>query len=414
MPTPPPNAPALDKFAAEVHAFYAEHAIPAADATAPGGDDTAIFVEIDPDSDRRELAEAKRFRAALFDAGLAAITAPAEYGGRGLDRRYEAILGEISARYVYPTSRFFGIGIGMVAPTILAHGLPQIRERYVRAIYRGDIIACQLFSEPGAGSDLAGVSARAIRDGDRWIVNGQKVWTSVAEHADVGEILVRTDPAAPKHEGLSMFLVDMRAPGVEVRPLRQMTGGASFSEVFLTDVEIPADHLLGEVSRGWQVALTTLGNERATVAAGGEFSQRLRFMQFPRLLDLARRAGRESDPLVRQELARLYTIERIASWTTEDALAAVRSGQAPGPELSMSKLVRTNHMRNVADFVGDVLGPDLVVDSGEPGTYAWTSFVLGVPGMRIAGGSDEVQYKIIGERVLGLPKEPSGEPTVSR
>ena len=405
--------PSLAEFAAEVTRFFTEHAVPDGDGDGPAGsgsddlDSTAIFAELAPEDDRRQLAESKKFRAELFDAGLGWICGPTDYGGRGLDRRYQVTFDLISAGFTTPTGSFFGVGLGMIGPTILAHATASIRDRYLRGIYRGDVIACQLFSEPGAGSDLAGVSTRARRSDQGWVINGQKVWTSVAQHADIGEIIVRTDPAAAKHDGLSAFIVDMRAPGVEVRPLRQMTGGASFNEVFLTDVVVPDDHRLGEAGEGWRVALTTLGNERATVGASGEFGNRLRFLRFPRLAEMLRRSGRSDDPVLRQAIARIYSSEQIADWSAAEAMQAVRAGQAPGPGLSMAKLARTNHMREVSNFIAEVLGPDLVADGGEPHTFSWTQFLLGVPGMRIAGGSDEIQYKIIGERVLGLPKEPA-------
>jgi alkylation response protein AidB-like acyl-CoA dehydrogenase len=262
-----------------------------------------------------------------------------------------------------------------------------------------------LFSEPGAGSDLAGVQTKAMRDGDEWLVTGQKVWTSGAHLSDIGEIICRTDPDAPKHKGLTCFVVDMRAPGVEIRPLRQMTGGASFNEVFFTEVRVPDSHRLGDVNGGWTVALTTLMNERAAIG-GGSMSSGNGNLSTPRLIELVRHHGKAGDPLVRQQLADIFIHGRVANYTNLRAMAKIASGQLPGPEMSIAKLSLTMNMRRMTDLLSSVLGPKLTADSGEWGTYAWSQFLLGLPGMRIAGGTDEVLHNIIGERVLGLPKEP--------
>jgi alkylation response protein AidB-like acyl-CoA dehydrogenase len=307
-----------------------------------------------------------------------------------------------------PSQAFFLIGLGMVAPTILAHGSDAAKERYLQALYRGDIVACQLFSEPGAGSDLASLQTRAERDGDEWVITGQKVWTSGAQYSDIGEIIARSDPDLPKHKGLTGFIVDMRAPGVEVRPLRQMTGGASFNEVFFTEVRVPDDHRLGDVNNGWAVALTTLMNERAAIGAGGGGGTG---GLLTRAIEMSRAFGVTSDPLVRQRLADLVVRSRVAQYTNQRALDRIRAGQTPGPELSIAKLASTQLSVRLGEFVAGVLGAKLTADSGEWGTYAWAQLVLGTPGMRIAGGSDEVMRNIVGERVLGLPKEPGIDTT---
>jgi acyl-CoA dehydrogenase len=299
----------------------------------------------------------------------------------------------------------FGIGLGMVAPTILAHATDTVKERYLRALYRGEIVACQLFSEPVAGSDLAGLQSRAERDGDEWVVNGQKVWTSGAQYSDIGEIICRTDPNLPKHKGLTGFVVNMHAPGVEVRPLRQMTGGASFNEVFFTDVRIPDDHRLGDVNAGWGVALTTLMNERAAIGGGGAGLGGA--MNLKRLIELLQHQGKTDDPILRQRLADIWIHTSVAQYTNLRAMEKIKAGQLPGPEMSIAKLSLTNNMRRMADFLSLALGPKLIADSGEWGTFAWAELVLGIPGMRVAGGTDEVMKNIVGERVLGLPKEPS-------
>jgi alkylation response protein AidB-like acyl-CoA dehydrogenase len=369
-----------------------------------GSDRVGIVPESTPEQDRLELAAAREWSRQVFDAGFGWLAGPPAYGGRGLSRSHARRWRELEGRYVTPPQTAFGVGLGMVAPTILAHASEEVKQRYLRAMYRGDVVGCQLFSEPGAGSDLAGLQTRAVRDGDEWVVNGQKVWTSYAHLADIGEIVCRSDVDLPKHQGLTAFLVDMHAPGVEVRPLRQMTGGASFNEVFLSDVRIPDSHCLGDVNGGWAVALTTLMNERAAIGGGplggGGF-------RIEKLVELVRHLGKADDPLVRQQLARLIVHGRVAGFTTLRAMAQVAAGAAPGPEMSIAKMALTNNALLTSELVSSVLGPQLLADSGRWGTYAWGELVLGVPGIRVAGGTDEVLRNIVGERVLGLPKEPA-------
>jgi acyl-CoA dehydrogenase len=369
-----------------------------------GDDKVGLLSEKSREQEVDELRQAKAWKAQVFDAGFGWITGPEAYGGRALPKSYERAYQAIESRYATPSLQPFGIGLGMVAPTILAHATDPVKDAYLRKLYRGDIVACQLFSEPGAGSDLAGLQSRAERDGDEWVVNGQKVWTSGAQYSDIGEIICRTDPDAPKHKGLTGFVVDMHAPGVEVRPLRQMTGGASFNEVFFNDVRIPDDHRLGDVNHGWTVALTTLMNERAAIGGGGGGA---RSTSSQRLIELARKMGRNGDPIARQQLADVYIHGAVARYTNLRAMAKIKAGQLPGPEMSIAKLSLTQNYQRVAALVAQLLGPRLVADSGEWGTYAWAEFVLGVPGIRVAGGTDEVMRNIVGERVLGLPKEPS-------
>jgi alkylation response protein AidB-like acyl-CoA dehydrogenase len=373
-----------------------------------GSDKVAMFEERDRSTERALLAEAQAFRAKRFEAGFGWINGPEQYGGRGLPAAYQRAYDSLESRFEVPSQAFFLIGLGMVAPTILAHGSDAAKERYLRALYRGDIVACQLFSEPGAGSDLASLQTRAERDGDEWVITGQKVWTSGAQYSDIGEIIARSDPDLPKHQGLTGFIVDMRAPGVEVRPLRQMTGGASFNEVFFNEVRVPDDHRLGEANNGWAVALTTLMNERAAIGAGGGGGGS---GLLTRAIEMSRAFGVTSDPLVRQQLADLVVRSRVAQYTNQRALDKIRAGQTPGPELSIAKLASTQLSVRLAEFVAGVLGAKLTADSGEWGTYAWAQLVLGTPGMRIAGGSDEVMRNIVGERVLGLPKEPGIDTT---
>ncbi len=368
-----------------------------------GSDHVGVLDEKTPEQEQAEITTAKAWKATEFDAGFGWITGPEEYGGRALTSAHERAYREVAADYATPNQTMFGIGLGMVAPTILAHGLPEVRERYLQSMYRGDLVGCQLFSEPVAGSDLAGIQTKAERDGDEWILTGQKVWTSGAHYSDIGEIITRTSPDKPKHKGLTMFLVDMHAPGVDIRPLRQMTGGASFNEVFFEEVRVPADHMLGDLDEGWTVALTTLMNERAAIGGGGAG---IGTVSFTRFREMVRHYGLDDNPIVRQRLADIYVNQQVSRFTNLRAMAKIRAGQLPGPEMSIAKLAMTMNMTRIADMLSEVLGPRLIADSGEWGTYAWSEFVQGIPGMRIAGGTDEVMRNIVGERVLGLPKEP--------
>ena len=368
-----------------------------------GSDRVGMLDEKSPEQERSEVAAAKVWKAKEFDAGFGWITGPAEYGGRELPAAYDRAYRELAGRYSIPSQSPFGIGLGMVAPTILAHGIPEVRDRYLRDLWRGEIIGCQLFSEPVAGSDLAGIQTKSERDGDEWILTGQKVWTSGAQYSDIGEIITRSSPDKPKHKGLTMFLVDMHAPGVEVRPLRQITGGASFNEVFFDEVRVHDSHRLGDVDEGWTVALTTLMNERASIGGGGAG---VGSMSITRFIEMARHFGRSDDPIIRQGLADAFVHGAVASYTNQRAMAKIRAGQLPGPEMSIAKLALTMNMMRIGQLAGEILGPRLAADSGEWGTYAFSEMVLGTPGMRVAGGTDEVMRNIIGERVLGLPKEP--------
>src|SRR3954452_2300046 len=395
-----------EQFAAEAEAFLKANAKPRHEETTAWGessDKVGLLAEKTFEEELEEVRAAKEWRSRVFDAGFGWITGPAQYGGREVPSSYERAWQAAVARYDTPTEQPFGIGLGMVAPTILAHATDKVKDAYLRKMYRGDIVGCQLFSEPAAGSDLAGLEGRAVPDGDEWVLNGQKVWTSGAQYSDIGEIIMRTDPDAPKHKGLTGFVVDMHAPGVDVRPLRQMTGGASFNEVFFTDVRVPDDHRLGDVNEGWTVALTTLMNERAAIGGGGGGAG---IIGTQRLIEMAKKMGKNKDPIVRQALADIYANGAIARYTNLRAMAKIKAGQLPGPEMSMGKLSLTNNLRRISDFVSLVLGPRLVADNREGGTVPRGGVVPGQPGMSIAGGTDEILKNIVGERVLGLPKEP--------
>ncbi len=368
-----------------------------------GPDRVGLFRESTPEEDATELAKARTWRARCFDAGFVWTAGPAEYGGRGLRRSLDRVFAELESGYDVPTgANLFLVGLGMVAPTILAHGTEQAKKAYLRALWRADLIGCQLFSEPGAGSDLASVSTRATRDGDDWVVTGQKVWTSGAHYSDLGLLLARTSGGSEKrHEGLTMFLVDMRVPGIDIRPLRQMTGGTSFNEVFLDEVRIPDWHRLGEVGDGWRVARTTLMNERAAIGGGSASSG---FSTTRRLFELARHSEAAQDPVVRQRIAELWIRSEITRYTRRRTAGRARAGHPPGPENSMGKLFLVETQSLMVEIATLILGPKLVADAGEWGTYAWAEFVLGAPSGRIGGGTDEIQKNIVAERVLGLPR----------
>ncbi len=399
------SQPTLEQFQADALAFLEANA-PRKEAEkkfvwGEGADKVAMFEEKDRQSEKLDVAEACAWRRKKFDAGFGYVFGSEQYGGRGLPVAYSRAYDALEANYEIPNQSCFTIGLGMVAPTIVAHGSDIARDLYVRKMYRGDIVGCQLFSEPGAGSDLANLSTKAERDGDEWIITGQKVWTSGAHYSDIGEIIARTDFDMPKHKGLTGFIVDMHAPGVEIRPLRQMTGGASFNEVFFTEVRVRDDHRLGDINNGWNVALTTLMNERAAIGAGGGGGG-----MFTRVIEMVKFYELDKDPVVRDELAKIIIHNKVAGYNNQRAMDKIKSGQMPGPEMSMAKLAGTANMMRLGDFVSMVLGPKLIADTGEWGTFAWNQLILGTPGGRIAGGSDEVMRNIVAERVLGMPKDP--------
>jgi alkylation response protein AidB-like acyl-CoA dehydrogenase len=292
----------------------------------------------------------------------------------------------------------------MAGPTVATHGSEELRGRLLRRMFTGEDSWCQLFSEPGAGSDLGAVTTRAERDGDSWVVNGQKTWSSGARFAEWGELIARNDSDVPKHDGLTAFMLAMDTPGVTVRPIRQMSGGSSFNEVFFSDVRIPDAHRLGNVGDGWLVALTTLGFERTSSGSGRGASTV--GGSFPQLLALARWLGRTRDPLVRQRLADVFVHERVRELVAARAPTLAAEGGGPGPSGSIGKLLWTRSLTRVGEVAAELLGPRVQADTGEWGTYAWAKQVLGAPGYRIAGGSDEIQRDIIAHRVLGLPPEP--------
>ncbi|WP_328429756.1 acyl-CoA dehydrogenase family protein [Streptomyces sp. NBC_00443] len=396
-------------FAAEARRFLDAHAERAPDRTAvtwgEGDDSMAYFSSLPPEQETEQVRRAREWQRVRHENGFGWITGPHEYGGRGLTPVHDLLYDAVESEYEVPDTGVLSVvGLGMIGPTILAHAQPHIKERWLPAMYRGDAVACQLFSEPGAGSDLASVATRAVRAGDDWVLNGQKVWTSVAQHSQIGLALTRTNPNAPKHKGITAFLVPMDAPGVEVRPLRQMTGGADFNEVFLTDVRVPDDHRLGEVDGGWTVALTTLMNERNTVGSEGA-GPVAAALSPDHLSALMRATWTWDDRALRGRLAELLVDAMATGYLNARAQRTLRAGAAPGPERSVAKLMYGQNLTCAAHFVSECLGPRIIADTGQWGTYAWSELLLATPALRILGGTEEIMKNILAERVLGLPKE---------
>ena len=376
-------------FRAEVRAFLAEHAEPK----------RGTFETWQSRFGDEGLTHAKAFQRKKAEAGFAAITWPKEWGGRGLSPVYQVIYSQEEMRYLVPRG-YFEIGLGMCMPTLFAYGTEEQKRRYAPAALRGDEVWCQLFSEPGSGSDLASLSTRAARDGDEWVIDGQKVWTSSAHTADFGICLARTDPDAPKHAGITYFLVDMRSPGVTVRPLRQIDGAIHFNEVFLDGVRVPADRVVGDVHDGWRVAMTTLTAERTAIGSGGRVGTR-------EVLDLARRLGRTTDPVLRQEIARVHAREMVQRWTVYRVRTAVARGVPPGPEAAILKLLNSHQVEHVGSLLMSILGAaGTLWHDDAPDTGFWQDMFLMQWSSRIGGGTEDIQRNILGERFLGLPREP--------
>ena len=393
----------IEQFEKEALAFLESNAErrPVEKAFVWGEGSDNFYREKDREQEAINAEEGKIWRQKKFDAGYGWITGPEAYGGRQLPPAYDRLYNQLEATFRVPDQSAFAISLGMVTPTILDHGSQTARDLYVRKLWRGEMIASQLFSEPGAGSDLASLTTKAVKDGDEWVITGQKVWTTGAHYSDIGEIMTRTDWNLPKHKGLTAFIIDFKDPNVEVRPLKQMTGGASFNEIFFNEVRVKDDHRLGDVNNGWNVALTTLMNERASIGSNNAGDNNL----ITRVIAMVKHYGLESDPLIRHDLADIVMNYRIANMNAQRATAKAKAGQLPGPEGSIGKMVLVNNQARLVKFISHVLGPKLIADSGEWGTFAWANFVLGTPGLRIAGGSDEVMRNIVGERVLGLPKD---------
>ena len=392
--------PSLDEFTQAARTWLSTVAKPRTAAEwGVGPDSVAVFENWTAEEERAETDRISAYERAKYDAGWGALTWSEEYGGRALPMSYALALRQEEDAFDVPRrTEMFSVTQQLVAPTIAQWGTAEQRQRYVSAMLRTDLIACQLFSETEAGSDLAAVRTRAVERDGHWVLDGHKVWTSGATVADLGVAVTRTGPDAPKHAGLTVFLVPMDAPGLTVRPIRQMTGGTSFNEVYLDGVELSDDLRLGPVGQGWKVALTVLAAERLD-------SGNLGLDNADRAVELARHRGPLSE-IERDAVADLVTRSYVQRVTGMRVAAAVVAGEAPGPEASVGKLLATDTMARTSEVVRMLLGPELTVDSGAWGTWSWTEHVLGAPGYRIAGGTDEIQHNILAERVLGLPREP--------
>lgn len=370
--------------------------------------DWIAAVERDDMAAIRSARAAVDTRSLLHDLGVAGWATPdwpVEYGGRGLDRDAARLVAAELARFGVPR-QYNVIGLAMAAPTLLAFGTESQKRHFLPAIARYDHSWCQLFSEPGAGSDLAGLATRAVPLDGGWLVNGQKVWSSMAHEADFGLLLARTDPSVAKHDGLSYFVLDMHAMGVGVRPLRQLNGDAEFNEVFLTDVFVPTGHLLGRVGEGWRVALATLQNERSALSGAGSVSgSNIGGLKAGQLMSLARERGREHDPRTRDQIAaRLIDAYLLRAGNARAAL--IRSlGHGLGAEGAVTKLLSAEHNKRVQALVMDLLGAEGIAwlpDLAPPQVDGF----LRAQANTIEGGTSEIMRTVIGERVLGLPREP--------
>ena len=389
------DTPEESAFRAEARAWLT------ANAPAKGGPDdwSAGFLDRRLSADDF-LARSRAWQQLLVDEGWAGITWPKKYGGRGGTAIQSTIWGQEVGNFgVAPNT--FAVGIAMAGPTIMRHGDDDQKERFLRSTLRGETVWCQLFSEPDAGSDLANIATRAVRDGDEWVVTGQKVWTSGALDSDWGILLARTDPDVPKHKGITYFLVDMTTPGFDIRPLKQMTGSEHFSEVFMDEVRIPHANVLGDVNGGWACAITTLSNERGLIAGANRSSDSMA------LIDLARQRGRADDPVLRQALVDCWIRQQIQRYHGFRLQTALSKGVPPGPETSVMKLFAAEYLRRLGNTAEAMLGPEgTLLDEDAPAGTQWQDRFLYAPSIRIAGGSNEVQRNIMAERVLGLPGEP--------
>jgi alkylation response protein AidB-like acyl-CoA dehydrogenase len=348
------------------------------------------------------IPEQKAFQAKLYAAGFAGITWPVEYGGQGLTNAEQIAFSTEARNFSLPTGAFV-IGLGMPGPTILELGTEEQKKRYLPPMLRGEEIWCQLFSEPGAGSDVASLQTSAVRDGDEWVLNGQKVWTSGAQHSDFGAIIARTDPSVPKHNGITMFIVDMHTPGVTVRPLKVATGASPFNEVFFDNVRLPADAVINKVNNGWAAAVVMLRNERVTI--GTAAPPRTSPLAFDSLSKLAATLGRGADQGAARTLAGLYARERAVTLFGQVLREEAMAGRDPGARGSEAKLAGAELGLHAAAVALEVLG-SAAAGSTSDDVQSVITAIIGVPSGSIAGGSNEIQRNIIGERVLGMPKDP--------
>ena len=359
------------------------------------------------DEEQDQHAQAcRKWQRVLFDGGWAGLTWPTQFGGRGGTGWQAAIFAEEQAKFQVSVGTFM-VAHGMVAPTLMAHGNDQQRL-HLDPMLRGDEVWCQLFSEPEAGSDLANLGARAVLDGDHWVIDGQKVWTSGAQHSDYAILLARTDPDAPKHAGITYFVVDMRTPGIDIRPLRQITGVAHFNEVFLTNVRVPVANVVGSVNGGWKIAHTTLNNERAAIGGGNSS------WSVGELIALARHFGLADDPVVRQGLAQAHSRAAVLKYMGYRIRTSMNRGQNPGPVAMTMKLFYARHWSRTTELALSIQGAHgMLWGASAPDDGLWQQTFCSQYAVRIGGGTDEIQCNVIGERALGLPREPSTDRDMS-
>ncbi|MGZ0217950.1 MAG: acyl-CoA dehydrogenase family protein [Acidimicrobiales bacterium] len=410
--------PTVEEFENQAAEWLGEHAGPSSNIDPAGGTawgegdfSVSVFHALTFEEEQGLLLELQRWNQQKAEVGYHAVEWPEEFGGMGLSRAHARAFGRLERKFKLPPGHeTFSVTTGLIAPTINVFGSPDQKQQFIGDLLATRILCCQLFSEPGAGSDLASLACKAELDGDEWVVNGQKVWSSGAQFSQWGELIARTDPDIAKHKGMTAFMVPMDAEGVEVRPIKQMSGGSSFNEVFFNDVRIPDTMRLGPVGEGWKVALTTLGFERDHSSGGGGSTRP--GGSWNQLRATAEAMGVTKNPSVRAELMNVYMHTQLEGHLNRRAADLARGG-TPGPEGSLGKLMWTEGMNKMSAAIAQVLGTRLIADTGEWGTFAWGEHVLGAPGYRIAGGSDEVQRNIIGERVLGLPGEPRVDKNVS-
>jgi alkylation response protein AidB-like acyl-CoA dehydrogenase len=357
---------------------------------------------LEDDESASDMARAKAWQAKKAEAGYAQITWPKEWGGGGGTPIDSVIFGQEEAKFGV-RSGYFAIGLGMCVPTVMAFANDDTKKRFVGPALRGEEIWCQLFSEPSGGSDVAAARTRAIRNGQEWTINGQKVWTSGAHYSDFGIVIVRTDPDVPKHKGLTMFWLDMKSPGVEVRPIHQMSGGRNFNEVYFTDVKLNDSQRLGAIGDGWKVSLVTLMNERLAVGGGAG-------VDYATIMRMARDLQTDNGPAMsdtafREKLADWYVQSEGLKYTRFRTMTALSRGQTPGPESSIGKIIAANQLQDLTNSAVELEDQYGVIDDGalSPLSAAFQSGLLSSPGLRIAGGTDEILKNIIAERVLGLP-----------
>ena len=368
-----------------------------------GSDKVGLLAEKTFEEEMEEVREGKAWKAQVFDAGFGWITGPSQYGGRELPSSYERVWQAEVAQFDTPSEQPFGIGLGMVAPTILAHATDKVKDAYLRKMYRGDIVGCQLFSEPAAGSDLAGLQGRAVRDGDEWVLNGQKIWMTFGTRADWFYVLCRTNADAPKHQGLSLILVPAHQRGVDVRPIRNLAGGEEFAEVFFSDARTRADLVVGPVDGAWSVVMGTVGTERGTTALPYQaaFEQQLHD-----LVGELRERGRTDDPVVRQRLAQAWIGLQLNRHNNARMLTRLVRDGTLGPEASLSKLFWSHWHRDVGALMMDLLGADATVVGDGWSLDPFQTVFLNSRAETIYGSANEIQRNIVAERLLGLPKEP--------